>query len=341
VTFVRVVVVDDYAPFRSFLCSTLRKHPELQIVAEIADGLEAVSKTEELQPDLVVLDLGLPRLNGIAAARRIRKVAPQSKILFVSQESSADVVEEALSVGSAGYVVKAYAGSELLAAVEAVRQGKRFISAGLVLTADGDVQRRNPSPDETAPSSPPPRQGEIPRSHEIQFYSDDASFLLGFSVFIEAALLAGKAVIVLATKSHHNDLFQRLEQRGSNIVTAIEDKRYVALDVADTLSTFMVNDMPDPVRFMKVTAPVVMEAAKAAKGEPPSVAACGECAPFLWAQGNADAAIQVEQLWDEIARTYAVDILCGYVLTKFQREREQHITNRICAEHSSSVPAMR
>lgn len=134
-TSVRVVVVDDYAPFRSFCCSMLRKNPELQIVAEIADGLEAVQKAEKLQPDLIVLDVGLPTLNGIEVARRIRKVAPQSKILFVSQESSADVVEEALSLGSAGYLVKAYAGSELLAAVEAVRRGRRFVGAGLA----GDV----------------------------------------------------------------------------------------------------------------------------------------------------------------------------------------------------------
>jgi DNA-binding NarL/FixJ family response regulator len=142
---VRVVVVDDYAPFRSFCCSALRENPELQIVGEISDGLEAVRKAEELQPDLIVLDLGLPTLNGIQAARRIRKVAPNSKILFVSQEASAAVVEEALSLGSTGYMVKASAGSELLAAVEAVRQGKRFISAALSgLVSGGDAGGAKP-----------------------------------------------------------------------------------------------------------------------------------------------------------------------------------------------------
>ena len=162
----RVVVVDDYAPLRHFFCSTLRKNPELQIVAEIADGLEAVHKAEELQPDLIVLDLGLPTLNGIEAARRIRKVAPECKILFVSQESSADVVEEALSVGSAGYVVKAYAGSELLDAVEAVRQGKRFISAGLSgLAFSGDAAAQGPDSLTDEEDVLRPRKGEIPSSH--------------------------------------------------------------------------------------------------------------------------------------------------------------------------------
>jgi DNA-binding NarL/FixJ family response regulator len=125
-------VVDDCEEFRRFICSTLRTRPELQIVGEVSDGLEAVHKAEELRPDLIVLDIGLPTLNGIEAARQIRKVAPECKILFVSQESSADVVREALVLGALGYVVKAHAGSELLAAVEAVLQGRQFVSSGLL-----------------------------------------------------------------------------------------------------------------------------------------------------------------------------------------------------------------
>ena len=125
-----MLVVDDYEPFRRFVCSTLRKRPEFQLVGEASDGLEAVHKSEELQPDLIVLDIGLPTLNGIEAARRIRKLSPRSKILFLSQESSTDVVREALSSGALGYLVKTQAGSELLPAVDAVLQGREFLSSG-------------------------------------------------------------------------------------------------------------------------------------------------------------------------------------------------------------------
>lgn len=128
---IRVLVVDDYVPFRRFVCSTLSKRAELQIVGEASDGLEAVQKAEELQPDLIVLDIGLPTLNGIEAARKIRKLSPGSKILFVSQEASADVVQEALDLGALGYVVKSHAGGELLAAVEEVCKGNRFTGKGL------------------------------------------------------------------------------------------------------------------------------------------------------------------------------------------------------------------
>ena len=128
---VRVLVVEDHEPFRRFLCSTLEKRPELQIVCEVSDGRDAVRKAGDLHPDLILLDVGLPTLNGIEAARQIRKLSHKSKILFVSQESSADVVQEAFRIGALGYVAKAHAGSDLLPAVEAVCQGERFVSAGL------------------------------------------------------------------------------------------------------------------------------------------------------------------------------------------------------------------
>lgn len=124
-------MVDDYEPFRQFVLLTLKQKPDLQVVGEAADGIEAVEKAEVLLPDLIVLDLALPKLHGLEVARRIRKVSPECKILFVSQESSSDVVQEALRLGALGYVVKTLAASELLAAVDAVRQGKRFLSNGL------------------------------------------------------------------------------------------------------------------------------------------------------------------------------------------------------------------
>jgi len=129
---IRVLVVEDFAPFVQFIRSALAKRPDLQVICEVADGLEAVQKAERLEPDLVLLDIGLPTLNGIEAARQIHKRAPESKIIFVSQESSAEMVQEALNLGAWGYVVKTSAASDLLAAVEAVLEGRHFVSVGLL-----------------------------------------------------------------------------------------------------------------------------------------------------------------------------------------------------------------
>ena len=124
----RILVVDDYQPWRRFVCLTLEDHPELQVVGEVSDGLAAVQKAQELQPDLILLDIGLPTLNGIEAARRILRLSPRAKILFVSENHSVDIAIEALRAGGSGYVVKSNAASELLPAVNAVLQGGRFIS---------------------------------------------------------------------------------------------------------------------------------------------------------------------------------------------------------------------
>jgi DNA-binding NarL/FixJ family response regulator len=262
----RILVVDDYEPWRRFVSTMLQKQPELQVIGEVVDGLEAVKKAEELQPDLIVLDIGLPALDGIEAARRIRKLSPESKILFISQESSADVVQEALALGALGYVVKAHAGSELLAAVRAVLKGRQFISSGLS------------GHDFTAPSNArtlddPLEKEAFTRSHEVEFYSDDAAFVVGFTRFIEAALEAGSAVIAVATESHRKSLLQKLQEHGVDTIAAIEQGRYVSVDVDDTLSTFMVNDMPHPMRFFGVAGDLFTTAARATVGG--RVAICG------------------------------------------------------------------
>jgi DNA-binding NarL/FixJ family response regulator len=122
-------VVDDSAEFRKSICSMLGERPELQIVSEVTDGLEAVQQAAEKRPDLIVLDIGLPSLNGIEVARQVLNLSSKSKILFVSQEFSADVVREALGTGAHGYVVKIDPGSELLIGVSAVLRGHQFVSS--------------------------------------------------------------------------------------------------------------------------------------------------------------------------------------------------------------------
>ena len=323
--------MDDFDGWRGLVSSVVQKEPNWQVVGEAADGLQAVSKAEELKPDLIILDIGLPKLNGIEAVRRIRKVSPESKILILSQESSADVVQEALSSGALGYVVKTDAETELLAAMKAVRKGRQFVSSRLrpfVITEIGD---------EHLGDRPRPEELLVPRpsSHEVAFYGDDAFFVNDFARFIEAALKAGNAVIVIATESHRKNLLQRLQAQGVDVATAIEQGGYIPLDVDDALSTFMVNELPDPVRFRKVAGDLVARAAKAAKGTHRRVVACGELASTLWAQGKADAAVQLEHLWNEIAKKYDMATLCGYVLKSFQREQESNICQKICAEHSA------
>jgi DNA-binding NarL/FixJ family response regulator len=126
----KILVVEDFEWLRRLIVSSLQDAAEFQ-VTEASDGLQAVQKAEEQQPDLILLDIGLPLLNGMMVARRVRRLAPSSKILFLSQETSPMVIRAALDLGAMGYVYKPHTLSDLLPAIEAVLGGKQFVSQGL------------------------------------------------------------------------------------------------------------------------------------------------------------------------------------------------------------------
>jgi len=334
---IRVLVVEDFEPFRAFVTSTLAQHPELQVISELSDGLEAVAAAKELQPDLILLDIGLPSLNGIAAARRIREHSPQVKILFVSGDLFSDIVEQALSIGSAGYLMKADAGRQLLVAIGAVLQGKHYVSSSL---SGLHVNYNRHQHDATCASSKPKQftQGpanEISGRHEAVFYSDDRQLLDHLSRFIGAALNAGNGAVVVATDAHREGLLHSLQASGVDIAAALEQGRYIAVDADELLSAYMVNDMLDANVFLQGIGQLILKAASAVKMERPRVAVFGEGPDLLWKQGNTTAAIQDEKLGNQLAEMYAVDILCGYSINNLRGMAAVDVLQQICAEHSA------
>jgi len=256
-----VLIVDDYEPFRQFIAAKLQTNPELRIVKEACDGAEAVQQAEELQPDLILLDIGLPILNGIEAARRIRRVSPTSKILFVTENRSRDIVEAALSTGAGGYVVKSNAGSELVPAIEAVLCGKQFVSAGLNDRNSIDTANRALHERIVAPS----RLQNVER-HELRLCGDDAAFVDVLAQSIEATLENRDAIVVIVTESHRTSLLQKLRVDGVDVDSAVERRDLALLDVADSLSMVTVNAATDENPSVGMPQ-VIIEAVRTAKDQ--------------------------------------------------------------------------
>lgn len=337
---IRFLVADDFSPWRRFVSSLiLPKMPEWHIVCEVSDGIEAVTKAQELKPDIILMDIGLPGLNGIEAARQIGKIASDSKILFLSAFDSPEVVEEALNTGASGYVAKLDAASELMGAVEAIFQGKRFVSSrlkgGIASETKGAHASNRPANDE--PHGWPLLQSpqmEFTRCHEVLFYSDDVVLLERVTHFIGAALKFGNAAIVLATGLHRDLLFEELKAQGVDAGVLMQEGAYVSLEVADALSTFMVDGWPDQGRFLESFTKLIESASKAAKAKHPRVAIFGEGVALLWAEDKRRAAIQLEHLGDDLARTGKVDILCAYPFHLCIQE-DKHSFDAIDAEHSA------
>ena len=135
------LLVEDYAPFREIISSMLRQRSEFEIV-EAYDGMAAIQMAKELQPDLILIDIGLPKLNGIEAAKHLRTVAPRADLLFLSQETDADIVHEAFRQGAKAYVHKHLALDYLLPAIDVVRWGSQFVSGGLEFKGGNGLPRR-------------------------------------------------------------------------------------------------------------------------------------------------------------------------------------------------------
>ena len=311
--FRRVLLVEDHESFRRAIRSFLQQRPDVRIVGEAGDGLDAVHQAEVLQPDVVVLDIGLPTLNGVQVAGRIRVAAPGARILLVTNESSVDVIQEAFRRGVHGYVYKPRVQKDLFAVFDAIVEGGQVVSGSLERIARGDMLASH--------------------RHDVLFWSSDAVWVDALSRFIGEALDKGSAVIVLATEPHDAGVRRALHASCAGFDAAMRQERYILVNISETLSKVMVNGRLDQAGFDSATSELLGEAARRATGRHPRVAACGECAPTLWAQGQLEAAVQLEHLWDELSKRQHIDILCGYPTTA--RHGAAAAVRNLCAEHTA------
>jgi signal transduction histidine kinase len=178
-----------------------------------------------------------------------------------------------------------------------------------------------------------------PCSHSVQFYEDDRVLLDGLTRFVGSALGAGDAAVVIATEAHRQGLIERLQSSGLNVSHAVLHGRFVQLDAADTLSKFMVDGWPDGARFRAVLEPLLHQLMAATQRDNPQICAFGEMVALLWQAGMSEAAVRLEQLWNELAQSYSFHLHCAYPMSYFSDAGHHAALDQICAEHTHVLPA--
>jgi PAS domain S-box-containing protein len=193
--------------------------------------------------------------------------------------------------------------------------------------------------DNSSPAPTPLWHSPGSKGHSVQFYEEDSYLLEELSRFIGTAILAGDAALILATKSHRDGLFARLSSRGLDLKLAMSEGRFLSFDAAEMLTEFMVDGTPDEALFAEAAGNLIARLASIESGKTRRVAVFGEMVALLWADGQFEAAIQLEQLWNQLARTHSFQLHCAYPLNQFSSQEDGKKVLEICAEHSYVVPA--
>ncbi|HEX7973061.1 MAG TPA: response regulator transcription factor, partial [Anaerolineales bacterium] len=143
---IRILLVDDHAVLRAGIRALLDTHSDLEVVGEAANGQQAVTRVRELHPDVVLMDVGMPGLDGMAATRQIKSDCPQTRVLFLTQHENKEYILPALKIGASGYVLKRAEGDELLTAIRAVHAGGTFFDPAIAGVVAEDVRRERDAP---------------------------------------------------------------------------------------------------------------------------------------------------------------------------------------------------
>lgn len=183
---------------------------------------------------------------------------------------------------------------------------------------------------------------EIDRSpHAVQFHSGEGILLDSLSRFISTALEAGDSCLVFVTQAHLGGLVARLKALGVDRERVVKEGRYFSMEAFRVLAQFIVAGRPDKARFDEFISKFVPPLKAAAEGKPQRVAIVGELAGLLWAEGKAEAAIELEHFWNEVATQGSCRVRCFYPIASFSDPRQNELFLKLCAEHASIIPPAR
>ncbi len=336
----RVLLVEDFHTFRRAIRTMLESFPEFQVVGEAADGDEAIQLAAKLLPDVILLDINLPKLNGLQALPHIQNLSPWSKIVLLTQEPSPEVAEEALRLGAHGYVVKVDAGSELLSALEAVIRDELYLSRQLSTQLHGEwVDRLGKKLHNARKSAQLVSGGSHEMhsrcTHEAEYYQNDRDFQASLLACVSTALNGGDAAIVLITGQHQQALSRGLQAMGVATEEVLRSGRLQLVDADTIISGYMGDELPDETRSRAEVRQLVESSEKARVGEHSRVCVFGECASLLYAKGKGKVVLQLERIWGDMSKTHRMYLRCWYQVSQRQFQSDSHFFQEVAEIHTA------
>jgi CheY-like chemotaxis protein len=305
----RILLVDDHRQVLESVSQFLAT--DFDVVAVATDGRAAIDVSRQVQPDAIVMDIAMPRLDGFQAVRELRRTGSAAKVVFLSMYDSDDYVGEAFECGGQGFVLKTRMGADLVSALDQTLAGRLFVPSlkSLFQVADGGA------------------------GHAIQLHRHGDAYLDAAAEFFDLALQRGDATCLIGTEPVREGLSERLRQRGWDIDPASDSGRYRAVDAGDALDRFMRDDLPDPDRLAEIAAELDHYRLEAAEGPAPRLTIMGQMAALLSLRGNSRAVVELERAWSRLTHALPFLTLCSYSAACFDDEMHANLFADTCAEH--------
>jgi DNA-binding NarL/FixJ family response regulator len=340
----RIVVADDHKMLRESLRGMLGTQADMEVVAEADNGRTAITLTQDLQPDIVIMDVSMPGMNGLEATERLTEQCPSSRVVILTRHSEAAYVQPLLQGGASGLVLKQSTSDELLRAIRLVATGKTFIDSGLTRRLVARMKRRTES--RAAASKRATREDAEPwggllaragpRDHIVQLYQDQQFLIRAVSRFAASAIANGEGVILVPTAAHWEAFRPCLEADGVDTRAALERGQLTVHDADAFLPRFMRGAMPEAPVFLALAAEVI--AAARGGGRYPKVRWWGEMVNILWERGDVAGSMKLEDQFDRLAHEHEIAIFCSFVMDNFSGAVHSRMLPRLGHNHSHLIP---
>jgi DNA-binding NarL/FixJ family response regulator len=352
----RILIVDDHEVVRRGVRSLLSARAEWSVCGEAEDGLEAIEKAKRLQPDIVLMDITMPRMDGVQATKVIRQEVPEAEVILISQNDPSVGRTQAADADARDFVAKIDLSRDLLSTIERVvgqrnpnmmsnRRGGERVALFDVLPASPSTSEEPALEQKIGGRMSQDIQNEpwcglldaaAPRDHIVQLYQDEKFLSRAVCRFAVSAINHGEGVILVPTSAHWNALRPRLEAEGVDVQTAQSCGQLTVVDADKLLPEFMRNAMPDAPLFLGLAGETIAQARGGARFT--KVRWWGEMVNVLWERGDVAASMGLEDLFHKLAHDRDIAIFCSFLMDNFDGDVHARMLPRLGQNHSHLIP---